>query len=330
MILYRDADADLSLIRAAKVAIVGYGGQGRAHALNLRDSGVGQLAIGLRAGSPSRATVEADGLRAVTPAQAAAWADVLMILTPDEAQPRLWADELAPNLRGHTAVAFAHGLAVHFGYIEPAPTTPVFLIAPKGPGRQLRSEFQRGAGLPCLLATHGPTDSLEIAKSYGSALGCGRSAMIRTSFQAECVTDLFGEQAVLCGGLPDLLRAGYDTLVDAGHPPELAYFECVHEAKLIIDLIYHSGFDAMRQAISNTAEFGGYRTGERLVTDETRARMRDVLADITSGRFARALVEDEAAGGPEMTRLRTRARDTGLERAGETVRGLMPWIGSGG
>ena len=327
MILYRDADADLSLIRSARVAILGYGGQGRAQALNLRDSGVSDVAIGLRPGSASHEAATAERFRTLGLAEAARWADVVMVLTPDEVQPQLWTDAISPNLRPGSAVGFAHGLAVHFGYITPAADTPVFLIAPKGPGHQLRTEFQRGAGLPCLLATHGAAESLEIAKAYGSAIGCGRSAMIRTSFEAECVTDLFGEQAVLCGGLPDLLQAGYETLVNAGHPPELAYFECVHEAKLIVDLIYHSGFDAMRQAISNTAEFGGHRAGERLVTEDTRRQMRAVLDEVTSGRFAAELMKDEADGGAEMARWRARSHAGGMEAAGRRVRSLMPWIG---
>ena len=326
MIIHTDADADLSLIRAARVAVVGYGGQGHAHALNLRDSGVADLVVALREDSPTRIRAEAAGFPVTTVSEAAGGADVLMILAPDEDQPRLWAEEISPHLRPDASVGFAHGLAVHFGHIDLG-DTPAFLVAPKGPGRLVRSKYEEGQGLPCLLAV---TSSAvrPLALAYGAAIGCGRSAMIETTFGDECVTDLFGEQAVLCGGIPDLIRAGYDTLVEAGHAPELAYFECVHEAKQIVDLIYEGGMDAMRAGISNTAEFGGYATGARLVTAETRAEMRRVLADIDSGRFAERLLSDHAAGGGEMRRFRAEATDPSLEAAGGRVRALMPWIGA--
>ncbi len=325
MIIHTDADADLSLIRSRRVAVVGYGGQGHAHALNLRDSGVTELVVALRPASARRGVAEAAGFPVMSASEAAAWADVVMILAPDEDQPRLWAEEIAPNRGVGAAVGFAHGLAVHFGHID-LDGAPAFLIAPKGPGRLVRSKFLEGQGLPCLLAVTTPP-ALPLALSYGSAIGCGRSAMIETTFAAECVTDLFGEQAVLCGGIPDLIRAGYDTLVEAGHPPELAYFECVHEAKQIVDLIHDGGMAAMRAGVSNTAEFGGYRTGARLVTADTRAEMRRVLDDITSGRFAKRLISDHAEGDPEMTRFRADAADPSLEAAGERVRSLMPWVG---
>ncbi len=326
MRIHTDADADLSLVRDARVAVVGYGGQGHAHALNLRDSGVADLVVALREDSATRTRAEAAGFRVVTTPQAAGWADVLMILAPDEDQPRLWAEDVAPHLRPGASVGFAHGLAVHFGYVDPG-DAPAFLIAPKGPGHQLRAQFERGRGLPCLLAVTTPA-ALPVAKAYGAAIGCGRSAMIETTFAEECVTDLFGEQAVLCGGIPDLIRAGYQTLVDAGFTPELAYFECVHEAKLIVDLIYESGLDAMRSAISNTAEFGGHEAGARLVTDATRFEMARVLDDIRSGRFAARLIADHDAGDPALTRARAASAADPIEPVGERVRALMPWIGA--
>ena len=326
MRIYTDEDADLSRIRMARVAVVGYGNQGHAHALNLRDSGVAEVGVALRPGSARTAPARAAGFRVFSVADAAAWADVLMILTPDEEQPRLWADEIAPNLRAGATVAFAHGLAVHFGYIDLG-DAPAFLVAPKGPGRLVRSKYEEGQGLPCLFAITAPPVR-PLALAYASAIGCGRSAMIETTFCDECVTDLFGEQAVLCGGIPDLIRMGYETLIEAGHAPELAYFECVHEAKQIVDLIHDRGMDAMRAGISNTAEFGGYATGARLVTDRTRDEMRAVLDDIVSGRFAERLMADQAAGGAAMARFRAEASDPSLEAAGERVRALMPWIGA--
>ena len=326
MRIYTDSDADLARLTERKVAIVGYGGQGHAHALNLRDSGVGDLVVALCPNSPTRERATAAGFPLMTASEAAVWADVLMILAPDEDQPRLWAEEIAPHLRAHSEVGFAHGLAVHFGYIAPPDGTNVFLIAPKGPGHQLRAQYEKGLGLPCLLAVN-RAEAMPTALAYGAALGCGRSAMIETSFAEECVTDLFGEQAVLCGGIPDLIRAGYETLVEAGYAPEMAYFECAHEAKLIVDLIYESGLAAMRSAISNTAEFGGYATGARLVTDETRAEMRHVLDDIRSGRFAERLMADHAAGDPLLERHRREGRADPIEPVGLRVRALLPWIG---
>lgn len=326
MDFYTDRDADLVHITGNKVAIVGYGGQGHAHALNLRDSGVADLIVALRPESATRERAAAAGFPLMTTSQAAAWADVLMILAPDEDQPRLWAEEIVPHLRPSTEIGFAHGLAVHFGYIAPPEGVNVFLIAPKGPGHQLRAQYQKGLGLPCLLAVN-RAEAMSTALAYGAALGCGRSAMIQTTFAEECVTDLFGEQAVLCGGIPALIQAGYETLVEAGYEPEMAYFECAHEAKLIVDLIYESGLAAMRSAISNTAEFGGYATGAQLVTEETRAQMRRVLGDIRSGRFAERLMADHAAGDPVLERHRSEGLANPIEPVGRRVRALLPWIG---
>ncbi len=324
MQIYRDADADLSLLTGRTVAIVGYGNQAHAHALNLRDSGVEGVIVALRPGSNSAAAARDAGFRVMTVAEAARDADLLMILAPDETQADLYAQDIAPHLRQGAALGFAHGLAVHFGLIEPRPDLDVFLVAPKGPGRAVRSEYLAGPGLPCLFAVaqDATGHAKLLALAYAAAIGCGRSAMIETSFREECETDLFGEQAVLCGGVSNLVQAGYETLVEAGYQPEMAYFECVHEVKLIVDLIHARGLAAMREAISTTAEFGDYVTGPRIVTEETRAAMRSVLADIQSGDFARALVADYRAGQPLMRAKRAASRANAIEAAGTTVRKL--------
>ncbi|MCX7685044.1 MAG: ketol-acid reductoisomerase, partial [Acetobacteraceae bacterium] len=272
MRVYYDRDADVNLIKGRKVAVIGFGSQGHAHAMNMRDSGVKDVAIGLRPGA-SWKKAEAAGFPVMTPADAAAWADVVMVLTPDELQADLYRDHLAPRLREGAALAFAHGLNVHFNLIEPRPDLDVFMIAPKGPGHTVRSEYQRGGGVPCLVAVHqNPSgNALEIALSYASAIGGGRSGIIETTFREECETDLFGEQAVLCGGLVELIKAGYETLVEAGYAPEMAYFECLHEVKLIVDLIYEGGIANMNYSISNTAEYGEYVTGPRIITAATKA-----------------------------------------------------------
>jgi ketol-acid reductoisomerase len=256
MRVYYDRDADLGRILDRKIAIVGYGSQGHAHALNLRDSGVKQVAVALREGSASRAKAEAEGLKVMTPAAAAAWADMVMILAPDELQQEIWEKDLAPNMRDGSAVMFAHGLNVHFRLIEPKPTIDVVMVAPKGPGHTVRGEYLKGGGVPCLVAVHQDASggALDLALAYASAIGGGRSGVIETNFREECETDLFGEQAVLCGGLVELIRAGFETLVEAGYAPEMAYFECLHEVKLIVDLIYEGGIANMNYSISNTAE----------------------------------------------------------------------------
>lgn len=324
MQIYRDADADLSLLTARTVAIVGYGNQAHAHALNLRDSGVEGIIVALREGSANATAAREAGFRVMTTAEAAAQADVLMVLAPDETHPDLYEQDIAPNLRQGAALGFAHGLAVHFGLITPRPDLDVFLIAPKGPGRAVRGEYLAGPGLPCLVAVaqNATGHARDLALAYGKGIGCGRSAMIETTFREECETDLFGEQAVLCGGVSNLVQAGFETLLEAGYTPEMAYFECVHEVKLIVDLIHARGIAAMREAISTTAEYGDYVTGPRIVTDETRAAMRAVLADIQSGDFARALVADYRAGQPLMRRRRADAAADPIEAAGVTVRKL--------
>ncbi len=328
MRVYYDTDADLNLIRAKKVAIVGFGSQGHAHALNLKDSGQTQLAVGLRPGSVGVAKAEAGGLKVMSPDEAAHWADVVMVLTPDEGQGDLYRDHLAPNMRAGAALAFAHGLNVHFNLLDPRPDIDVFMIAPKGPGHTVRSEYQRGGGVPCLVAvSQNPSgNALEIALSYASAIGGGRAGIIETTFKEECETDLFGEQVVLCGGLVELIRAGYETLVEAGYAPEMAYFECLHEVKLIVDLIYEGGIANMNYSISNTAEYGEYVSGPRIVTAETKAEMKRVLDDIQSGRFARDWMLENKVNQPNFRAMRRRAGEHPIERVGETLRAMMPWI----
>ena len=328
MRVYYDRDADVNLIKGKKVAIVGYGSQGHAHAMNLRDSGVAEVNIALRAGSKTAAKAEAAGFTVMTPAEAAKWADVVMVLTPDELQADLYRDDLGPNMKEGAAIAFAHGLNIHFSLIEPREDLDVFMVAPKGPGHTVRSEYARGGGVPCLLAVHqnASGNAHEIGLSYASAIGGGRAGVIETSFREECETDLFGEQVVLCGGLTELITAGYETLVDAGYAPEMAYFECLHEVKLIVDLMYEGGLANMRYSISNTAEYGDYKTGPRIITEETRAEMKRVLADIQEGRFTRDWVLECQAGQPSFKATRRRAAEHSIEEVGAKLRGMMPWI----
>src|ERR1700686_4323595 len=318
MRVYYDRDADVNLIKSKKVAVIGYGSQGHAHANNLRDSGVKDVVVALRPGSASIQKAENAGLKVMTSAEAAKWADIVMVLTPDELQAALYAGELRPNMREGTALPFAHGLSIHFRLIEPRPDMDVFMIAPKGPGHTVRSEYQRGGGVPCLVAVEqNPSgNALEIALSYASAIGGGRAGGIETTFREECETDLFGEQSVLCGGLTSLILAGFETLVEAGYAPEMAYFECCHEVKLIVDLIYEGGIANMRYSISNTAEYGDYTRGPRIVTDETRAEMKGVLADIQSGRFARDWVAENQAVQPSFKAMRRRAAEHPIEGVG--------------
>ncbi len=328
MRVYYDRDADVNLIKGKKVAIVGYGSQGHAHAQNLRDSGVTDVTIALKAGSATRAKAEAAGFKVLTPAEAAAYADVIMILTPDELQADLYNNEIGPNLKNGAAVAFAHGLNVHFRLIEPKADIDVFMIAPKGPGHTVRGEYKKGGGVPCLVAVHqnASGNAFDIALSYASAVGGGRSGIIETTFKEECETDLFGEQAVLCGGLTRLIQAGFETLVEAGYAPEMAYFECLHEVKLIVDLIYEGGIANMRYSISNTAEYGDYVTGPRIVTDETKAEMKRVLEDIQSGRFVRDWILENKAGTPSFKATRRRQAEHQIEEVGGKLRAMMPWI----
>ena len=328
MRVYYDRDADINLIKGKNIAVVGYGSQGHAHALNLKDSGVREVRVALRAGSASIAKAEGAGLKVMAPAEAAKWADLVMILTPDELQAKLYRDDLAPNMKQGAALAFAHGLNIHFRLIEPRADLDVIMIAPKGPGHTVRSEFAKGGGVPCLVAVgqNASGNALEVALSYASAIGGGRSGIIETNFREECETDLFGEQTVLCGGLTALIQAGYETLVDAGYAPEMAYFECLHEVKLIVDLIYEGGIANMRYSISNTAEYGDYTRGPRIITDETKKEMKRILDDIQSGRFVRDWVAECQAGQPSFKAMRRRAADHAIEDVGQRLRGMMPWI----
>jgi ketol-acid reductoisomerase len=328
MRVYYDRDADVNLVKGKKIAVVGYGSQGHAHALNLKDSGVKEVRVALREGSATVKKAEAAGLMVLSPKDAAKWADIIMVLTPDELQARLYIEDLAPHMKKGAALAFAHGLNIHFRLIEPRADLDVFMVAPKGPGHTVRSEYLRGGGVPCLVAVaqNASGNALELAISYASAIGGGRSGVIETNFREECETDLFGEQVVLCGGLTALIQAGYETLVDAGYAPEMAYFECLHEVKLIVDLIYEGGIANMRYSISNTAEFGDYTRGPRIVTDATRAEMKKILDDIQSGRFARDWVQECQAGQPSFKAMRRRAADHPIEEVGARLRAMMPWI----
>ena len=331
MKLFSQKDVDRKALKGARIAVIGYGSQGRAHALNLKDSGAKELAVGLKAGSPTAKKVEADGLKVMTVADAAKWADVMMMATPDELQADIYNKDIAPNIRDGAAIAFAHGLNVHFNLIEPKKSVDVIMIAPKGPGHTVRGEYQKGGGVPCLIAIHNDAsgNAHDVALSYACGVGGGRSGIIETTFKEECETDLFGEQVVLCGGLVELIRAGFETLVEAGYAPEMAYFECLHEVKLIVDLIYEGGMANMRYSISNTAEYGDYKTGPRNVTDETKAEMKRVLADIQEGGFARDWVLENKAGQVNFKAMRRRHADHGIEQVGEKLRGMMPWIAKG-
>ncbi len=328
MRVYYDTDADVSLIKNKKVVVVGYGSQGHAHALNLKESGVKELAVALRPGSAGAAKAEAAGIKVLDPTAAAKWGDVLMVLTPDEGQGDLYRDHLAANIRPGAAIAFAHGLNIHFNLIEPRPDIDVFMIAPKGPGHTVRSEYQRGGGVPCLVAVAQDYsgNAMDIALSYASAIGGGRAGIIETTFKEECETDLFGEQVVLCGGLVELIKGGYETLVEAGYAPEMAYFECLHEVKLIVDLIYEGGIANMNYSISNTAEYGEYVTGPRIVTAETKAEMKRVLEDIQQGRFARDWMLENRVSQTNFKAMRRASAAHPIEEVGAKLRNMMPWI----
>ncbi|MCP1199634.1 ketol-acid reductoisomerase [Notoacmeibacter sp. MSK16QG-6] len=330
MRVYYDADADLNLIKNKKVVVVGYGSQGRAHAMNLKDSGANELRIALRPGSTTAKKVEADGLEVMSVSDAAAWGDVIMMATPDELQADIWKDEIADNIRDGSAIAFAHGLNVHFGLIEPKKTIDVIMIAPKGPGHTVRGEYEKGGGVPCLVAVDQDAsgNALDIALSYAAGVGGGRSGIIETTFKEECETDLFGEQAVLCGGLVELIRAGFETLVEAGYAPEMAYFECLHEVKLIVDLIYEGGIANMNYSISNTAEWGEYVTGPRIITEETKAEMGRVLKDIQTGKFTSDWMQEWHSGAARFKGIRRVNDAHQIEQVGEQLRGMMPWIKS--
>ncbi len=328
MRVYYDRDADINLIKGKKVAIVGYGSQGHAHAQNLRDSGVKEVVIALKTGSATRAKAEGAGFKCMTPTEAAKWADVIMMLTPDELQADIYRDELGPNMKKGAAIAFAHGLNVHFNLIEARKDLDVFMVAPKGPGHTVRSEYLRGGGVPTLIAIaqDATGNAHDLALSYASANGGGRAGIIETTFKEECETDLFGEQVVLCGGLVELIKGGFETLVEAGYAPEMAYFECLHEVKLIVDLIYEGGIANMNYSISNTAEYGEYVTGPRIITAETKAEMKRVLTDIQSGRFTRDWMLENKVNQTSFKATRARLAAHPIEAVGAKLRDMMPWI----
>ncbi len=328
MQVYYDRDADVSLIKSKKIAVVGYGSQGHAHALNLRDSGVKDVVVALRESSASVKKAKAEKLKVMTSAEAAKWADLVMVLSPDEGHAALYNDHLKDNLKKGATLAFAHGLSIHFRLIEPRDDLDIFMVAPKGPGHTVRSEYQRGAGVPMLLAVEQDAtgNAHDIGLAYASAIGGGRAGIIGTTFREECETDLFGEQSVLCGGLTSLIQNGYETLVEAGYAPEMAYFECVHEVKLIVDLIYEGGIANMRYSISNTAEYGDYTRGPRLIEADVKARMMEMLEEIQSGNFTKEWVLENRAGQASFKAMRRREAAHPIEEVGETLRGMMPWI----
>ena len=320
-----DRDADVNLIKGKKVAVIGYGSQGHAHLLNLRDSGVTDICVGLRAGSASAAKAEAEGIAVKTIAEASAWADVVMILTPDELQKDIYNADIAENIREGGTLMFAHGLAIHFGLIQARPDLDVSMAAPKGPGHTVRGEYAKGGGVPCLVAVaqDASGSARDLAMSYACGVGGGRSGIIETTFRDECETDLFGEQAVLCGGVVELIKAGYETLTEAGYPAEMAYFECLHEVKLIVDLIYEGGISNMNYSISNTAEFGEYVSGPRVVTSDTKAEMKKILEDIQTGKFTDRWMQ----GGQEEIKEFRKVNDAHpIEKVGADLRSKMPWI----
>ncbi|MFP4387010.1 MAG: ketol-acid reductoisomerase [Alphaproteobacteria bacterium] len=327
--VYYDKDCDPEIIKSKKVAIIGYGSQGHAHALNLKDHGANVI-IGLREGSSSQTKAENAGFNVMTPAKAASEADVIMILTPDEHQADLYRDELEANMKEGAALFFAHGLNIHFGLIKPRADIDVIMVAPKGPGHTVRSEYARGGGVPCLIAIaqDATGNAKELALSYASGVGGGRSGIIETSFKNECETDLFGEQAVLCGGVSQLVKTGYEVLVEAGYPPEMAYFECLHELKLITDLLYEGGLANMRYSISNTAEYGDYVSGPRVITPETKQVMKDILADIQSGKFVEGFMGGNKEGLTRLVEIREREAYHPIEDTGAKLRAMMPWIGA--
>lgn len=329
MKVYYDSDANQALIKDKKVVVIGYGSQGHSHAQNMRDSGVKDVRIALRPESKTAQKAQDAGFEVMAPADAAKWADVVMVLVPDELQADLYRDHLHDNMKPGAALAFAHGFNIHFRCIEPREDIDVFMIAPKGPGHTVRGEYQNGGGVPCLIAVeqNASGQAFDVALSYASAIGGGRSGVIETTFREECETDLFGEQAVLCGGISHLIQAGFETLVEAGYAPEMAYFECLHETKLIVDLLYQGGLANMRYSISNTAEYGDYVSGPRVITDETKAEMKRILGDIQSGKFAREFILDSKSGSINFKMMRRQQAEHQIEEVGENLRSMMPWIG---
>jgi ketol-acid reductoisomerase len=329
MRVYYDRDADINLIKGKNVVIIGYGSQGFAHALNLKESGVPNVSVALRKGSASAAKAESAGLKVLEVAEAAKTADVMMMLTPDELQGEIYAKDLAPNMKQGAALFFAHGLNIHFNLIEPRKDLDIAMVAPKGPGHTVRGEYLKGGGVPCLIAVHqnASGNALELGLSYASAIGGGRAGIIETTFREECETDLFGEQVVLCGCLVELIRAGFETLVEAGYAPEMAYFECLHEVKLIVDLIYEGGIANMNYSVSNTAEYGEYVTGPRIITKETKAEMKRVLDDIQTGHFTRDWMLENRVNQTSFKAIRARNNAHPIEEVGKRLRAMMPWIG---
>lgn len=327
MNIYYDKDADLSLIKGKQVAIIGYGSQGHAHANNLQDSGV-KVCVGLREGSASAEKAKSAGIEVKSIADAVAWADVVMVLAPDEHQAALYRDQIKPNIRQGATLAFAHGFNIHFQQIDPRGDLDVIMIAPKGPGHLVRSTYKQGGGVPSLIAVFQDSsgNAKNLALSYASANGGGRAGIIETTFKEETETDLFGEQTVLCGGITALIQAGFETLVEAGYAPEMAYFECLHETKLIVDLIYEGGIANMRYSISNTAEYGDFTRGPRIITDESRKAMKEILKEIQTGEFAREFILENQSGAPVMKAMRRLSREHGIEVVGEQLRSMMPWI----
>jgi ketol-acid reductoisomerase len=328
MKMFYEKDADVNLIKSKKVAIIGFGSQGHAHALNLKDSGVSEVVVALREGSPSVKKAEQAGLKVMNISDAAEWADVVMILAPDELQSGIYKNHIEQRMKQGSSLAFAHGLNIHYDLIKARDDLDVFMIAPKGPGHLVRTEFQKGGGVPCLMAVHKDSSgkARDLALSYASAIGGGKSGIIETTFKDECETDLFGEQVVLCGGLVELIKKGFETLVEAGYPPEMAYFECLHEVKLIVDLIYEGGITNMNYSISNTAEYGEYVSGKKIVDDKTKERMKEVLKDIQSGKFTKDWMKENEAGQKNFLQMRKDLADHPIEQVGEKLRALMPWI----
>ena len=327
--MFYDDDADLSVIQGRTVAVIGFGSQGHAHALSLRDSGV-DVRVGLPEGSKSRAKAEAEGLRVLTPADASAEADLIMILAPDQHQRKLYKESIEPNLQAGDALFFAHGFNIRFGYIQPPADVDVCMVAPKGPGHLVRREYSDGRGVPVIVAVEQDASgqAWPLALSYAKAIGGLRAGGIKTTFTEETETDLFGEQAVLCGGMSALVEAGFETLVGAGYQPEVAYFECLHELKLIVDLMYEGGIAKQRWSISDTAEFGDYVSGPRVIDDRVKATMKEVLADIQSGAFAKRFIDDQDAGAPEFQKFRADAEKHPIEATGRELRKLMSWVKS--
>ena len=328
MRVYYDRDADVNLIKGKKVLVVGYGSQGHAHAMNLRDSGVKDVRIALKPGSATIKKAEGAGFTVMSPADGAKWADIVMVLTPDELQSDIYSADLAPNMRPGSALAFAHGLNVHFNLISPRSDIDVFMIAPKGPGHLVRRQFLEGSGVPGLIAVaqDASGQAKDVALAYSKGIGCTRGGVIETTFKDETETDLFGEQAVLCGGVSELVQAGYETLVDAGYDSKLAYFECLHELKLIVDLMYEKGISGMRYSVSNTAEYGDYTRGKRVISDATRQAMKDVLGEIQSGEFAREWIAENRAGQENFQRMRKEEMGHQIETEGKELRSMMSWI----